>query len=151
MRAESTSNKREHWGSRAARSKRERKAVTLLLKPKLGGGLGKIRLVVTLTRIAPNELDDDNLRGSLKAFRDGVATALRVDDSTPLLRWDYGQRKSNEPSEYAVEVLISWETPSTTFDDIEIDARERRHARSLRESAISGGFASSADFVDDET
>lgn len=142
MKAESVSNKREHWGARAERAKRERNAVALLLKPKLAQ-LGTTRLVVALTRVAPNELDDDNLRGALKAFRDGVATALRVDDSTRLVRWDYEQRKGNEPHEYAVEVSICWA--------IEPAAKPRvSRATKLREEAIAGGFASHADFVVEE-
>lgn len=108
MKAESTSNKREHHMARATRSKRERNAAALLTKPQVRQLRGP-KLVVLLTRVAPNELDDDNLRGSLKAFRDGVAVALRVDDSTPLVRWDYSQRKGSEPREYAVEVTLAWE------------------------------------------
>lgn len=118
LRTESTSNKREHWGDRSARSKRERNSIALMLKPKVNnGGLGTTRLVVLLTRVAPHELDDDNLRGALKAVRDGVATALKVDDRTPLVRWDYAQRKGNEPHEYAVDVLIGWELPDDTVFD----------------------------------
>lgn len=104
MKAESASNKREHWGSKAARVARERKAAALLVTPltrRLTGG----RLIVQLTRVAPRELDDDNLRGALKAFRDGVATALKVDDRTPLVVWEYLQRKG----EHAVEVEFVWE------------------------------------------
>lgn len=111
LKTESRSNKREHWGSTATRSKRERNAAALLVKPKLHQ-LGSIRLVVLLTRIAPRELDDDNLRASLKSVRDGVAVALRVDDRCPLVRWDYAQRQGSEPHEHAVEVLISWEVPA---------------------------------------
>jgi hypothetical protein len=59
-------------------------------------------LVVKLTRVAPRALDDDNLRGALKSVRDGLASWLKVDDATPLVRWEYGQEKG-EP-EVRVEV-----------------------------------------------
>lgn len=110
LRVENTSNKREHWAQRWKRTAPQRRAAALKVKPQLHQ-LGGTRLVVLLTRIAPRELDDDNLRSALKSCRDGVATALRVDDSTPLVRWDYAQRRG-EPHEYAVEVMINWEVPA---------------------------------------
>jgi hypothetical protein len=48
-------------------------------------------LTVRLTRIAPRELDDDNLRASTKAVRDSVAKWLGVDDRSPLVWWLYGE------------------------------------------------------------
>ena len=66
-------------------------------------------LVVTLTRIAPRALDDDNLRGALKACRDGVADWLAIDDRDPRVRWEYAQRKG-KPGQYAVAVEVT-ETP----------------------------------------
>jgi hypothetical protein len=113
LKVESTANKREHWGARAARAARERKAALLLVKPELRK-LGRPRLAVHLTRIAPRELDDDNLRSSLKAVRDGVAAALRVDDSSPLIEWVYWQRKGEEPGEHAVEVDLLWSEAGRT-------------------------------------
>ena len=54
------------------------------------------RLVVLLTRISPRELDDDNLAGALKAVRDGVADALKVNDRDPrvvwLTDWEHGKK-----------------------------------------------------------
>jgi hypothetical protein len=56
------------------------------------------RLVVLLTRISPRELDDDNLAGALKAVRDGVADALKVNDCDPRVVWlvDWEQGKKHE-------------------------------------------------------
>ncbi len=62
--------------------------------------------IITLTRVAPRKLDDDNLRGALKAVRDGVADALRVEDNTPLIHWEYKQEQAKE---YAVLVEVRWE------------------------------------------
>lgn len=101
MKAESTANKREHWAARHRRTLPQRKAAALKSKALVR----ELRpaLTVTLTRVSPRELDDDNLRGALKSFRDGVASALRVDDRTPLVRWEYAQRRG-EPNEHAVEI-----------------------------------------------
>lgn len=62
-------------------------------------------LVVTLVRIAPRELDDDNLRGAFKAMRDAVAEWLGVDDADPRVEWAYGQKRAG-PREYRVGIEI---------------------------------------------
>lgn len=51
------------------------------------------RIRVTLTRIAPAELDDDNLRPALKAVRDEVATWIGVDDRHGAVAWSYEQER----------------------------------------------------------
>jgi hypothetical protein len=106
--AKSTANLREHWAEKARRVKPQREAALRAVKSRLSE-LGPTRLVVLMTRVALSDgLDDDNLRSALKSLRDGIASALRVDDRSPLVRWDYAQRRG----EYAVEVMISWETAS---------------------------------------
>lgn len=102
-------NAREHWGETAKRTKRERNTVALLLKPKLSE-LGSTRLVVSMTRVGPNELDDDGLRAALKGVRDGIAAALRIDDASPLVRWDYSQRKG----EHGIDVCVEWGSATTS-------------------------------------
>jgi hypothetical protein len=47
--------------------------------------------VVTFTRLSAGELDDDNLAGSCKAVRDGVADWLGVDDRDKRVQWRYSQ------------------------------------------------------------
>jgi hypothetical protein len=66
---------------------------------------------VELTRIAPRALDDDNLRGALKAVRDGVADVLGIDDRDPRVVWDYEQAHG-APREYGVKIVIR---PSTNL------------------------------------
>ena len=61
--------------------------------------------VVTLTRYSAGTLDDDNLRGALKAVRDGIADALGVPDNDPRIYFAYGQASSPRGS-YAVHVRI---------------------------------------------
>lgn len=51
------------------------------------GGWRGAELVVLLTRVAPRELDSDNLQGALKHVRDGVADALGVDDRDERVTW----------------------------------------------------------------
>jgi hypothetical protein len=101
IKAQSTANLREHWAAKHKRVQPQRRAAALLTRP-LASGL-KPALVVTLTRVSPRELDDDNLRSALKSIRDGVAVALRVDDRTPFVRWQYAQRRG-APHEQAVEI-----------------------------------------------
>lgn len=105
LKIESVNNLREHWRRRASRAKEHRLSAWAHLRaadkaPRLIGPV-----VVTLTRIAPRELDDDNLAGGFKAVRDGVADYFGVDDRNPLIRWAYAQRKG-KPKQYAAEVRV---------------------------------------------
>lgn len=67
-------------------------------------------LVVLLTRFSAGELDDDNLRGSLKGYRDGIAARLKLDDGSPLVRWEYAQQRCDKGKGH-VEVRIERVTP----------------------------------------
>ncbi len=93
-------NVRGHWAKKAARVKAQRnraRAEALAAAQAVG-----LPVVVTLTRIAPSSgLDDDNLRGALKAVRDGIADALQVDDRDPRVTWRYDQQRG---AEYGVMV-----------------------------------------------
>jgi len=85
-------NARLHWARRAKVAKRERRAAWLAtsgwILPVDGGA------AVTLVRLAPRRLDDDNLRGVLKAIRDGVADRLGIDDRDTRVRWRYAQESA---------------------------------------------------------
>ena len=61
---------------------------------------------VTLVRIAPGTLDDDNVRGALKAVRDEVAAWIDRDDRDKTLRFDYGQ-ESHGADVYRVRIEIA--------------------------------------------
>jgi hypothetical protein len=93
MKAPSTSNLREHWGAKAKRVDAQKRHTRARCPAWTDGPL----LVVRLTRVAPRSLDDDNLRGALKSVRDAVASWLKVDDASPLVRWEYAQEKGAEP------------------------------------------------------
>lgn len=93
------------------KAKRHRNGAHLVVKAKLPGQLrarllreGE-RLVITLTRLAPGMLDDDNLAAGFKAVRDGIADALQVNDRHPKLRWICSQERS-APRVYACRVLF---------------------------------------------
>lgn len=101
VRAVSLTNMREHWAMKSRRAKQQRLAALAI--PGLDASW--LPCVVTLTRIAPRELDDDNNASSLKHVRDGVADRLGVDDRDPRVRWEYGQERGGV-REYAVRVEI---------------------------------------------
>lgn len=89
------SNRRDHWAPRARRTKQARETVGLVVGAHLratGPGL-RLPVVVTLTRIAPRNLDSDGVVSSMKACRDGVADALGVDDGDERVEWRYSQRR----------------------------------------------------------
>lgn len=100
-------NDRLHPRTKAKRTAKERKAVgqmaLVALSPrdwprtKLRALLVDHRFVVLLIRCTPSHvpLDDDNLRGSLKATRDAIADRLGVDDGDRrCIRFEYTQRTS---------------------------------------------------------
>lgn len=100
----SESNSRDDRWTKAARVKDQRKSAGWQTRAKVDHReLRHHQLTVKLMRVAPSAgLDDDNLRGALKAIRDGVADALGVDDRDPRVEWKYDQRRGP----YAVEVTI---------------------------------------------
>lgn len=98
LRIESVANLREHWAAKAKRTKAHRMAA-LAIKPH------PLPCVVTLTRIAPRALDDDNLRSGFKGLRDGIADRLGIADNDPRIEWRYAQERG-KPKEYAARVQI---------------------------------------------
>ena len=99
---QSESNMREHWASRHHRRARQRVTVRFFT--------AHFRHVtppcdVTITRIAPKRLDDDNLVGSAKAVRDEIAALLGVDDADESVTFRVMQTKG-EPRTYGVWIDI---------------------------------------------
>jgi hypothetical protein len=87
----------------AAKNKRERSAAALFTRSKTP--TVEPLLLVRLTRISAGTMDDDGLRAALKSVRDGIAQRFRIDDASPLVRWEYAQ-EHGERKHYAVRVLI---------------------------------------------
>lgn len=116
LRTVSEANAHTHWRERQKRAKGQRDAAGLFVLSewqrrygrRLAGllavnGIGA--LAVTLTRIAPRALDSDNLAGSQKHVRDGVADALGINDRDPRVTWLYAQERGRK-GEYAVRIDI---------------------------------------------
>lgn len=100
-------NRREHWAARARRVKAQRAATLLALRCSRHDPLddelaNSVGCKVLLVRVGPRKLDDDNLRGALKAVRDAVAEWLGKDDGSDWYRWHYGQDKGK----YGVRIYI---------------------------------------------
>ena len=106
IRTVSEANGREHWAVKAKRVKLHRNTAHRVAAMALKGEK-PLPCVVTLTRVSPRELDDDNLRSALKATRDGIADWLGVDDRDPRIRWEYGQAKASKYQ--AVRMVITGE------------------------------------------
>ena len=60
---------------------------------------------ITLTRCAPRRMDGDNWQAAAKATRDGIASALVVDDGDPRIEWRYAQERCRN-GEQTVRVAI---------------------------------------------
>lgn len=95
IRTHSKLNQRIHWAARAKQAKTERLATYLAAFQSLKPRRKPVTFpcTVRLTRVSPRSLDDDNLRGALKAVRDEVASMLGVDDRDPRVTWAYAQEK----------------------------------------------------------
>lgn len=107
IRTVSIANRREHWAVRLHRTRRERAAVSLALRPLLTGVPTTPPALVRLTRIAPRRLDDDNLAAALKSIRDQVASELGISDGPGGPEWQVAQERGGVRS-YAVRLEIFW-------------------------------------------
>lgn len=109
LRTISHSNVRCHWAQRARIRKAERATVhACWLTQRIHLRLRGAPYEVTMTRIAPRELDDDNLAGALKAVRDEVADLLGFDSdrNSEWLEWMPSEQGRSDAGEYAVYIDI---------------------------------------------
>ena len=104
LKIESSLNLREHWRVRANRNSSHRSAAWFSLKA--AGRWDQFPCVVTLTRIAPRELDSDNLQGGFKSVRDGVADWLTLNDNDRRIEWRYAQEKG-AAKQYAARIEVA--------------------------------------------
>ena len=119
LRIVSESNSREHWAKKAARHKLQQKVVRSQVDCK---GIS-LPCSITLTRLAPRSLDDDNLQMAFKWVRDELSDLILPDavpvyidkkgklkalkgraDNDPRIAWHYAQEKSKA---YAIRIDIS--------------------------------------------
>lgn len=92
-------NERMHWRALAALKKTQRVATNVCMH---GLDLPTPPLLVTITRIGPRRLDDDNLSSACKYVRDEIARAIGVDDGSSIYTWIYKQ----QTGKYGVDVEI---------------------------------------------
>lgn len=105
LRLVAAGNAREHWRMVAKRKKTQR-GLAHLYAAGFAIALSKLKrpVMVTLTRIGKRKMDGDNLQGSAKYVRDGIADALGVDDGDESkVTWAYKQKIGKD---YACRVRI---------------------------------------------
>ena len=103
LRLASQSNAREHWTTTYKKKKTLHHIAAMGMH-----GLHPIEylgseLRVTLTRIGPRQLDDDNLQGAFKFVRDAIAQCIwggRMGQRDDLAEWVYDQKRGK----YGIEV-----------------------------------------------
>jgi hypothetical protein len=123
IRLMSEANRREHWAAKARRTKDQRAHVTLMLRTTIARIDPADVHVVSITRVAPRMLDDDNATRSAKAVRDAIAEWLGVNDGDRRILW----RVSQERGPYAVTIRI-WTGDEGLELAEDIMAAERRIA-----------------------
>ncbi len=79
-----------HWRKLANIAKKQKTIVNHYLHDRLD--IPFLPLLVTITRIGPRRLDDDNLQGACKYVRDQIASVVGVDDGSNLYTWHYEQK-----------------------------------------------------------
>lgn len=100
----SEGNWREHRMAKAARVKHQREETLEALNNRSTRCPHQLPVTITLTRISPGELDDDNLRMALKAVRDACAQWIGVDDrKRELVAYEYLQQKGKG---YGVRIRV---------------------------------------------
>lgn len=102
LRLPSLANSRMSW-QRMASLKCKQKDATALAMIAAGDFVPCPPLVVTITRVGPMRLDDDNLATACKYVRDAIAHRVGIDDGSDLYTWVYRQRIGK----YGVEVEIT--------------------------------------------
>jgi hypothetical protein len=80
LRLDTLSNAKGHWRTRYSRAKEQRSIAEFMTWHALRENPVKPPFRITITRIGKRKLDSDNLQGSAKHVRDGIADALQISD-----------------------------------------------------------------------
>lgn len=96
---------KEHWSVKVKRKKNQQTEILAELSNALLGKQVILPCQVTLTRIGPKKMDDDNLARAFKGIRDAIAGKLGVDDGDSKVKWIYGQDPRGK-REYSIKVEI---------------------------------------------
>ena len=100
LRLDATPNARAHWSATAAKRARERAVIGAALA-RVTRPAGPWR--VTITRVGPRAMDDDNRTASAKGCRDAIAAWLGIDDGDERVAWEV---RGEVARGYAVRVQI---------------------------------------------
>lgn len=100
IRLPSLLNLREHWSRTIKLKQLHKMATNLVLSTK---DIPSPPLTVTITRLGPRRLDDDNLAGACKYIRDAIANKVGIDDGSSQYTWIYKQAISRI---YGIDVEI---------------------------------------------
>ena len=100
LRLDATPNARAHWTATATKRARERQVITRALAG-ITPPAGPWR--VTITRIGPRPMDDDNRTAAAKGVRDAIAAWLGVDDGDSCVAWEV---RGEVARDYAVRITI---------------------------------------------
>lgn len=92
----SLANMREFVFAKARRIKSQRMAGRVLAHG-FPAVLPGEKWIFVLTRIAPKQLDSDNVASAFKAIRDGIADRAKINDGETRIIWHYEQEKSKTP------------------------------------------------------
>lgn len=98
----SLANTRIHWRAMDKLKRQQRLATKYSIA---GKEIPPLPLLITITRIGPRRLDDDNLQAACKYVRDQIADYVGVDDGSPLYTWWYRQHVTWS-EQYGVDVEI---------------------------------------------
>lgn len=102
IRLPSLANLRMGWRQMAKLKKKQRMATTVCLRA-TDSEIPPPPLLVTITRVGPRRLDDDNLASACKYVRDQIAAEVGIDDGSDQYTWVYEQRIGD----YGVDVDIT--------------------------------------------
>lgn len=109
IRIVSSANLVEHWAKKYKREHEQRELIGLYLRPILDQITLPVK--ITLIRVAPRALDDDNLPYSLKSHRDCICDLIRPGmapgraDGDSLVKCCYKQEKG-KPKEYGLKIIF---------------------------------------------
>lgn len=109
IRLESEANRHEHWAAKHRRNKHNSDMIRLTLR----NGLHQIEMpcTISMVRIAPRTLDDDNLIAALKYVRDTIADMITPGlapgraDGLEGITWQYKQEKKTKT--YGLKIVLS--------------------------------------------
>lgn len=100
-------NQREHWAVKNRRKNDQQEAVAVAMLNALRGRKVQLPCSVTLTRIGPKKMDNDNLAGALKHCQDQIARQLGVDDGDESKVRFFHYQMPIGSRDYAVKVSIT--------------------------------------------